>query len=97
MTKLIIRRRPDGVIEVRRPRLREDQTMRELATLLGLCAGCLAFIASLAILLVMSPVVLTATAAFALLGVPSVLVARSVSLVPATTRPPSPPPPHRAA
>jgi hypothetical protein len=97
MSKLIIRRRPDGVIEVRKPRLRDDRTMRELTVLLGLCVGCVAFIATLATLLVMSPVVLTATAAFALLGLPTVLITRNVHLVPATARPPSPPPPNHAA
>ncbi len=89
MTKLRILRRPDGVIELPRRRLRDSSVLRDAVVLLGLCLGCVAFIALISALIVESPVLLAATAAFLLPLVPAVLLARSAELTPAAARSPA--------
>jgi hypothetical protein len=97
MTKLSLLRRPDGVIELRRRRLRDSVAVKDAAVLIGLCLLCIGFIALLATILVETPLFLAATAALVLPFVPAVLVARTGELVtaPATRR--SPRPPNNAA
>lgn len=86
MTKLRVLRRPDGVIELRRPRLRDSRYVKDAAFLAGLCVGCLGFIAALAAILVETPMLLAGTAALLLPLVPAVLLARSAGLAPAAAR-----------
>jgi hypothetical protein len=97
MTRLRVLRRPDGVIELRRRRLRDSAAMRYAALLTGLCVVCLGFIATIAVLLVETPFVLAAAGAFVLPFVPAVLLARSAELAPATARSRAPRPPDGAA
>ncbi len=99
-TKLLVLRRPDGVIELRRRRLRDSVALQDAAVLVGLCLGCIAFIALLAAALVETPVLLVATAAFLVPMVPALLLARDPALTPATAparRHPAPRPPDSAA
>lgn len=102
MTKLRILHRPDGVIELRRRRLRDSAALQDLALLLGLCAGCAVFIFLLATLIVETPVVLAAAAAFLLPVASAVLLARGSELTHAAARSPRPrsprprPPDHAA-
>jgi hypothetical protein len=93
MTKLSISRRPDGVIELRRRRIRDSVAVKDAAMLIALCLLCVGFIALLATMLVETPLFLAATAALVLPFVPAVLVARTGDLVtaPATRRGPRPP------
>jgi hypothetical protein len=100
LPKLRVLRRPDGVIELRRRRLRDSAEVRFAALLAGMCVLCLGFIATIAALLVESPFVLAGAAALVLPFVPAVLLARSAELAPAhaRTRPPRPSrPPDGAA
>ncbi len=97
MTKLRILRRPDGVIELRRRRLRDSAVVRDVAIVGGLCVGCVAFITLLAAIIVETPAVLAATGALLLPVVAAVLLARSAELAHVTARTPAPRPPDRAA
>jgi hypothetical protein len=83
MTTLRVLRRPDGVIELRRRRLRDSRYVKDAALLVGLCFVCVGFIAALAAILVESPMLLAATGALVLPIVPAVLLARSARLAPA--------------
>lgn len=88
MKRLVIRRRPDGVIELRRRRLRDSRVVQDVGRLLALLLFCTFCIAAMAALLVTAPLVVVVAAAFLL---PSVLVAlysRSNRLQPAPARPP---------
>ena len=98
MRNLLIYHRPDGVIELRRRRLRDSAAFRDLVLLSGLCAGCVLFICALAALLVETPLVLAATAALVLPVVAAVLLARSAGeLTPAPARSTGRRPPDSAA
>lgn len=65
-TKARIRRRKDGMIELRRRRLRDDVIVTDGAVLALLLLGCTLFLVLLAAALVVSPVVLVVAAAFLL-------------------------------
>jgi hypothetical protein len=95
--RLLVLRRPDGVIELRRRRLRDSAAVQDAAVLVGLCLGCIAFIALLAAILVETPVLLVATAAFVLPMVPALLLARDAELTPAPARHAASRPPDPAA
>jgi hypothetical protein len=97
MTTLRVVRRPDGVIELRRRRLRDSRYVKDAALLVGLCFVCLGFIAALATILVETPMLLAATAALVLPVVPAVLLARSAELAPASAGSRSPRGPDGAA
>jgi hypothetical protein len=96
-TRLRVLRRPDGVIELRRRRLRDSVAVKDAAMLVGLCFLCIGFIAVLATLLVETPMVLAATGALVLPVVPAVLLARGGELAPAAAPRRSPRPPNSAA
>lgn len=97
MTKLRILRRPDGIIELRRRRLRDSVVIRDAVILAGLCIACVTFIAALAAILVETPMLLAAAAVLLLPVVLSVMLARSAELAPAAARSRGPRPPDRAA
>lgn len=84
--RLRILRRADGVIELRRRRLRDSTDVRAAALLAGLCVVCVAFIATIAALLVETPLVLAGAGALVLPFVPAVLLARDAELAPATAQ-----------
>jgi hypothetical protein len=84
--RLRILRRPDGVIELRRRRLRDSAEVRAAGLLAGLCVVCIGFIAAIAALLVETPLVLAGAGALVLPFVPAVLLARSAELAPAAAR-----------
>jgi hypothetical protein len=85
-TKLRILRRPDGVIELRRRRLRDSAEVRGAALLACLCLICIGFIAAIAAMLVETPLVLAGAGALVLPFVPAVLLARDAELGTATVR-----------
>ncbi len=93
MRKLRIRRRPDGVIELRRRRLRDDELVRDVARLLGIFLACAVFIAAMAAALVVFPLGFVVVASFLLPAVLAAFVARVTDLHPA--RAPAHPPPRR--
>lgn len=97
--KLLVFRRPDGVIELRRRRLRDSVAFKDAVVLVGLCIGCIAFIALLAAALVETPVLLVAMAAFVLPMAAALLLARDPELAPAAAagRHPGSQPPDSAA
>ena len=97
MTTLRVLRRPDGVIELRRRRLRDSRYVKDAALLVGLCFVCVGFIAALATILVESPMLLAATGALVLPLVPAILVARSADLAPARAGSRAPRGPDNAA
>lgn len=97
MKRLRVIRRPDGVIELRRRRLRDSAAVKDVALVGGLCAGCVAFIAGLAALLVETPAVLAATGALLLPVVAAVLLARGAEMTPAPARSAAQRPPDSAA
>lgn len=96
-SRLRIRRRRDGVIEVRRRRLRDDVFFSDAAVLLALLFGCSLFIVALTAVLVTSPVLIAATAAFLLPGVCGSLLARSAARIGRSPSPAPIPPPRRSA
>jgi len=89
MTRFRIRRRPDGVIELRRPSLRDSEIVHDAAVLVGLLVGCGVFICALAAALVTWPLMIAVTVAFSLPGIWACVLARSLSIE--HTRPPTPP------
>jgi hypothetical protein len=95
--RFLVLHRPDGVIELRRRRLRDSVAVKDAAVLVGLCVGCIAFIALLAAILVETPVLLVATGALVLPMVPALLLARDAELAPAPARHPASRPPDSAA
>ena len=99
MRKLLVRRRPDGVIELRRRRLRDDELVRDVARLLGMFLFCGVFIAALAAALVLFPLGFMVVASFLLPTVLVCLVSRVTNLhpAPAAAHPPPRRPPTRPA
>jgi Flp pilus assembly protein TadB len=97
MARPRIRRRPDGLIELRRRRLRDDVLVSDTARLLVLLLGCTSFLALLTAALVVSPVILVAAAAFALPAVWACLLARAAARLTHAPGPAPAPPPNRAA
>jgi hypothetical protein len=93
MRPLRIRRRPDGVIELRRPRLRDAVVTPDAAILLALFVGSLAFMVLVAVMAVASPGLVVVPGSFALLGLWAGSFARKVRLETASAEA-SPPPPR---
>jgi hypothetical protein len=93
MRTLLIRRRPDGVIELRRRRLRDNELVRDVTRLLGMFLFCGVFIAALAAALVVFPLAILVAAAFLLPSALAYVLGRSLDLHPATApaRPPTRP------
>ncbi len=98
VTKLRILRRSDGIIELRKRRLRDSDVVRDAAILAGLCFVCVVSIAVLAAILVETPVLLAATGALLLPVALAALLARSAELAHVTAHaPPAPRRPNGAA
>ncbi len=95
--RLRVRRRPDGVIEVRRRRLRDDVLVSDTVRLICLLAGCSLFIVALTAILVTSPVIVVAAAAFLLPGVWASSLARAAAHLAPGPSPAPVPPPRRSA
>ena len=86
MAKLRVLRRPDGIIELRKPRLRDRSMVVDAAMLLATCAGCIGFIAAVAALVVKMPGILAIAAALALPLAAAIAVTRDPALAPAPAR-----------
>jgi hypothetical protein len=97
MTTFRVFRRPDGVIELRRSRFVDSRYVKDAALLTGLCLVCMGFIATLAAMLVETPMVLAAMGALVLPLVPAILLARSAGLAPAAAASRAPRGPDGAA
>lgn len=93
MASRIVRRRPDGLVEIRRRRARDIVVTPDAAVLLALMGGWLLFVAVLVVTLVISPILLAMTGGFVLLGAWGVAISRPATLSIA----PAPPPPRHAA
>lgn len=93
MASRIVRRRPDGLVEIRRRRPRDVVATPDAAVLLALMAGWLLFVAVLVVTLVTSPILLAMTGGFVLLGAWGVAITRPQTLSVA----PAPPPPRHVA
>lgn len=89
----VARRRPDGLMEIRRRRARDVVATADAAVLLALMAGWLAFSALLIVTLITSPILLAMTGGFVLLGLWGGSLVRPGTLEPA----PLEPPPRRVA
>ena len=97
MTKFRVLHRPDGIIELRRRRLRDRSIVRDVAILVGLCIGCVAFIALLATILVETPLLIAASAVLLVPVALSLLLTKHAGLEPAHAHQPVPRPPDGAA
>ena len=96
MSRLIVRRRPDGLIQLRRRTAWHALADPAAAVLLGLLAGCAALLAFLATVAAKAPVVFLLTAPCLALGLWGARWSRSDRPVAATV-PPDPRPPRRVA
>jgi hypothetical protein len=88
MASRIVRRRPDGLVEIRRRRARDVVATPDAAVLLALMGGWLIFSVALVVTLVTSPILLAMTGGFVLLGAWGVSLVRPRALETAPVEPP---------
>ncbi len=93
MATLLVRRRHDGLVEIRRARWRDLVLTSDAAVLLGMLAGWLLFVATLVMALVFAPLAIGVAALLVLLFVADGGARSAPRLVEA----PVPPPPRGAA
>lgn len=93
MVSRIVRRRPDGLVEIRRRRARDVVATPDAAVLLALMIGWVLFAVTLVVTLVTSPILLAMTGGFVLLGAWAGAMVRPEALQAA----PLDPPPRRIA
>jgi hypothetical protein len=86
-----LRRRPDGVIEIRRPRVRDVVLAPDVGVVLILFFGCLLFLTALVAALVEFPYTLWFAGVCLALGLWGAREARSARLAEARVEPPSSP------
>jgi len=88
MVSRIVRRRPDGLVEIRRRRARDVVATPDAVVLLALMGAFLLFCAALVVTLVTSPILLAMTGGFVLLGAWGASLVRPGALEPAVEPPP---------
>jgi hypothetical protein len=91
MSRLIVRRRPDGMIQLRRRRAWHVVADPALLVLLGLCAACVGVIAAVTAIGIEFPPALAMTLPLIALGLWAGRWARSEQLAPVPRKPPPPP------
>lgn len=91
MRTLLRRRRPDGVIEIRPPRIRDVVLAPGMGLLVMLFFACLLFLVALVDALVKFPYTLWLTGVFLALGTWGVREERSLRVAEAPAKPSAPP------
>jgi hypothetical protein len=87
---LLVRRRRDGIVQIRRPRARDVVATPATAALLTMLLAFLAFTAAFVATLVEAPLLLVVAGAFVALGAWGGMLARASAPQPAPADPPGP-------